>query len=302
MKRRAPIVAAIAALAASCARDPQDQALRFAASGDAFAARGEDAAAVLEYRNAVRALPAWKEGYDKLGDALDRLGRTADARRAYAEALTIVDGKALPKDEAGLRAIVDRRPNLAPARIALAEVLLEREDMAGAEDQLRAATAAEPGNELANRGLAALYLSAGRTDEAERCLTIAAAQEPQRYRSRLALADFLLAERRYVDARVWLQQAAGDRRLDQPVKLRLAAIDYEEGRTSAAEEAVAAVLETTPSAVGLTLQAQFRFRDGNLPDALASARQALDLDPQLAAAQDLVYEIRRLRPWGDPSP
>jgi Tfp pilus assembly protein PilF len=277
----------------SCARDPQERAKWFAARGDDFARSGKDAAALIEYRNAVREAPAWAEVYQKLGGALERLGRTRDAYRAYAQGSSIVDGKPLPDDEAGLKAIVERRPQLVPARIALAERLLSRNDSVGAEEQLRAATAAEPGNEMANRALAALYIASGRSDRAESCLEMAAAHEPQRYRSRLALADFLLEQRRYAEARSWLEQARRDATLDDAVTLRLAAIDYEEGRGQEAQRAVARLLGAKSTAEALTLQAQFRLRDRKPVEALASASEALAINPRLSAAQDLVEEIRR---------
>lgn len=293
MTIRAIAIVTGALIVVSCAKDPQESARWYAARGDDFAERGRDDAALLEYRNAIREAPGWSEGYRKLGDSFERLGRTNDAYRAYAEASKIVDGKPLPGDEAGLREVVANSPSLVPARIALADLLLAQRDPEGAEEQLRAATAAEPDHELANRALAAMYIASDRTDQAESCLKIAAAHEPQRYRSRLALADFLLSQRRYDEARSSLEDARRDRRLADLVKLRLAAIDDDEGRFEEAEDAVTELLERTPSAEAWTLRAQFRLREKKFADALDSARKALALDPLLTVARDLVDEIRQ---------
>jgi tetratricopeptide (TPR) repeat protein len=286
-----------AVLVVSCARDPQETARGFAARGDDFVRNGRDAAALIEYRNAVRAWPAWSDAYQKLGDTYDRLGRSDDAYASYVEGARVGDEEPLAQNEDALRALVTRRPALVPARLALAELLLLRNDTADAEEQLRAATAAEPANELANRSLAAIYIANGRMKEAENCLKIAAAQNPDQYRSRLALADFLMAERRYAEARASLEQARKDRQLEGAVKLRLAAIDYEEGRIDPAERAVSELLETNATAETWTLQAQFQFRERKLDEALASAREALALDPQLVPAQNLADAIRRQQIW-----
>ena len=284
-------------LTASCARDPEDAARRFMARGDDFARTGRDDAALIEYRNAVREWPAGTEAHQKLGDAYQRLGRLDEAYEAYADASAIVDGKPLPQDEPALRAIIERRPDLVPARMALADLLLKRQSTAEAEEQLLAASAAEPTNELANRSLAALYLANGRKRDAERCLNVAAAREPNRYRSRLALADFLISEKRYAEARAALEPADRNAPNDRDVELRLAAIDYEEGHADRAEQAVSKLLETNATAQAWTLRAQFLFREQKLNEALAAAREALELDRELVPAQNIIEDIRREQLW-----
>jgi tetratricopeptide (TPR) repeat protein len=281
----------------SCAQDPQEAARRYAARGDRFAQEGRHDAALIEYRNAVRAWPAWSEAHQKLGDSLERLGRTAEAYRAYATGSRIVDGQPLPHSEEDLRAFVGRHPESVAARVALSNVLLARREVSEAEDELVRSIALEPSNELANRALAALYLASGRADEAETPLQVAAAQEPQRYRSRLALADFLMTNGRYDEARPLLERAGEEGHLARAVKLRLAAIDYDEGAVDAAHRAVSELLATDATAEDWTLQAQFLFREGKLTEALESARRALALDPKLAAAQNLTEAIRRQQLW-----
>ena len=278
---------------ASCTRNPEDAARQYAARGDRFAQEGRHDAALIEYRNAVREWPTWRDAHQKLGDTLERLGHTDEAYRVYATESRIVDGKTLPNNEAELRAVVAHNPELAQARLALADELLLRDETTEAEEHLLAAAAVDPSDELTNRSLAALYLATGRTAEAERRLTSAAAQTPQRYRSQLALADFLMSERRYADARPVLERALDDSRLATAVKLRLAAIDYEQGRVDAAHRAVAALLDSDPTAEAWTLKADFYFRERDLGEALMASREALTLDPALTEAQELIEAIRR---------
>jgi Tfp pilus assembly protein PilF len=284
-------------LLTGCAQDPQQLARRAAARGDDFARRGQARAALLEYRNAVRAWPTWGAAHEKLGDTLAELGRPLDAYRAYATSSRIVGAEELPYTEDGLRAVVSRTPDLIAARIALADLLLSQKAVAEAEEHLLAATAAQPGHELANRALAAIYLARGERSTAEKHLLVAAAHQPQRYRSQLALADYLIEEGRYPEARQVLEQARDTARFSAAATLRIAAIDYQEGSTESAHRSLAALLELEPTAEAWTLKGQWLFREDNLTDAFAAAQAALALDWKLGAAQALASEIRREQLW-----
>jgi tetratricopeptide (TPR) repeat protein len=285
------------ALLTGCAQDPHQLAQRAAARGDDFARRGQAKAALLEYRNAVRAWPTWGAAHEKLGDTLADLGRRVEAYRAYAASSRIVGAEELPYTEDGLRAVVSRTPGLVAARIALADLLLSQEAVVEAEEHLLAATAAQPGHELANRALAAIYLARGERATAEHHLRIAAAHQPQRYRSQLALADYLMEEAQYPEARQVLEQARDVPRFSAAATVRIAAIDYEEGAIETAHRSLAILLQLEPTAEAWTLKGQWLFREDNLTEALAAAQAALALNWQLAAAQNLASAIRREQLW-----
>jgi len=85
-----------------------------------------------------------------------------------------------------------------------------------------------------NRALAALYISTGKKDLAEKHLRIAASHQPQRYRSQVALADFFMEQGRNAEARAALVPALGNAALDAAVKVRLASLDYDDGATDKA--------------------------------------------------------------------
>jgi tetratricopeptide (TPR) repeat protein len=282
-----------AAVMSACSQQPPDVARQYADRGDNFARDGRYSAAVIEYRNAVRNAPASRELHEKLGDALVQLGRIDEAYREYTAASRIVDGQPLPQGEDALRAAIAANPKSAETRIALADLLLTRGDVDEAEDHLLAATATDPANELANRALAALYVAAGKDADAEAHLKSAASHQPQRYRSQIALADFLMEHGRNVEARRVLEGARDDTRLTAAVKLRLAALDYDAGATDKARTDLAELLKANASAEAWTLQANWQFREKKLTEALASAREALALDPQFASAQALTESIRQ---------
>jgi predicted Zn-dependent protease len=292
---------AAAMVVVSCGRDPMEAAREYADRGDEFARDGRVNAAVIEYRNAVKEAPSWVVGREKLADALVQLGRIEEAYREYTITSRIVDGQPLPQNEDQLRAAVTRAPDLAAARVALADLLLTKGETDEAEAHLLTAVEKEPANELAHRALAAIYLSDNRPKEAETHLRLATAAVPQRYRSELALADFLIEAERYGEARTVLEKGRGNSRLASGVKVRLAAIDYEEGDTESAHRALREVLEQGATAEAWALQAELQFRERKLADALASARQALELDPDMEAARNLTETIRREQLWARPS-
>jgi Tfp pilus assembly protein PilF len=127
-----------------------------------------------------------------------------------------------------LEKVVKDAPQSATARVALAEMLLGEND-AAAEEQLRAAVAAIPDDELANRALAVFYVNAGRTGEAEEYLKRAAAAPQQKLRSVLALADFYAAEHRYDSARAVLSTAQSRRDLVDGATRRREALERRVG-------------------------------------------------------------------------
>jgi tetratricopeptide (TPR) repeat protein len=289
---RALALAASAMLAVACSQDPEQAAREYLANGDRLSNEGRDAAAVIEYRNAIRLTPSADAVYQRLGATLERLGRDEESQRAYEMAEQSADGRPLPYDEAALRAIVARHPRHVGARVALANRLIERGEAADAETHLRAAQDVSPERELINRALAALYLSGGRLREAEERLRAAAAASPQRHRSRLALADFFLEQQRWEDARVALDAAAREDELGAAVALRRAALADKDGAPAEARRDLAEILNARPTADAWALAAQFAYADGDLPRAEEAARRALTLNPQLAPVQSLMETIR----------
>ena len=293
MHGRLLVFATLAMFAGACTASPEEQARQHLERGDRYALEGRHDAALIEYRNAVKATPGSSVAQQKMGEALTHLGRTAEGYRALADASRMVDGQPLPEKKEDLEKVVAEHPESVAARVALAQALLDAGQPEDAEAHLTAARKIDPANELLNRSLAALALAQGRLSEAEAYLTTAAAQTPQRYRSTLALADFLIAQKRWAEARSTVEPLRNDRQLAAEAQLRLASIDYEAGDKTAARTAVAAMVKSKPTAAAWTLEAEFRFRDGKTLEALTAAREALALDPDFAPASDLVNEIRQ---------
>lgn len=129
-----------------------------------------------------------------------RLQRQAAAERAVAAGQAQVRlAAALERwqagDEAGceqaLAALVEERPQFVAARLRLGELLLARDDAAGAEQQFRAALEGEPASAEGNHALALALHALGRGKESRGAAARAVELEPDNtvYRATLASLD-----------------------------------------------------------------------------------------------------------------
>jgi tetratricopeptide (TPR) repeat protein len=153
--------AALAALAAagersSAARAAAELALArvYNAEGLELSRIGHDEEALFAFKRACDLDPDWAAPVVNLGAAFARLGRRARARSAWERALV------LEPDNAAARR------NLADDRVQSAAALEAEDDLAGAEKQLGAALAVDPGHCLAHERLARLCARLGRYLEA----------------------------------------------------------------------------------------------------------------------------------------
>src|SRR4051812_48118586 len=83
-------VALAGAMLAGCSRDPHADMLKFARSGDAYAAAGKVPEAIIEYRNAVQKEPRAGDVRLKLADLYARNGEPAKALEEYVRAADVM--------------------------------------------------------------------------------------------------------------------------------------------------------------------------------------------------------------------
>ena len=238
------------------------------------------------------------------GRALTRLRRFDEAiaqldaavavdRRPSAYA-ALADAKLAAGDrsgaEAALRAGVADAPRSADAHVALADYLTANGRGPEAEREFLAAVTTSPDSEMANRAAASFYVSVGRDAAAEPFLKTAAGRPRQKLKSTLALADYYAAARRYPEARAVLEPAT-DGPEANGAKVRLAAIELETGSPETARRLLDGAMKRRPGADVLALNAQMLMREGKPDEAMAAARAAVDLDPQMASAHYVVGTI-----------
>jgi hypothetical protein len=140
--------------------------------GSEWMERGNYAAAIARYREAVRLHPSWAGCHINLGRALFMAGRYAEARVAFADALT-------------------RAPVYGLAHLMLGRTLLREDDLVGALREFRVAAHLNPNRVDARLQAAETLGRLGRVDEAieeyQRILRI----EPMNPRAHRALAAYM---------------------------------------------------------------------------------------------------------------
>ena len=205
LKWQAAAAATWLLLSAACSGDPETQAKKYVASGDAYAAKKSHDEAVIQYRNAIKARPQWAEAHFKLaqtyqasGDVLNaysEFARAADLEPTNKEAqiragtLLLVAGEydaARTRAELALKA----DPNYAAAHILLGNSHAGLNELASALRQIEQAITLEPSYAPAWTALGGVKFMRGNRDEAEGAFRKGVELAPKSVDARLALANF----------------------------------------------------------------------------------------------------------------
>lgn len=191
--------------------------------GNALAGLKDLDGAITQVEQAIDNDPLRVLSYTNLG-----LPQFAKGNRAAAEAAFMQGIAADPKSSS--------------AHLGLANYYWASGQTGYAERELKAAADVDPKSTLANRALAAFYIVARRPADAEKYLK-ALAESSQGVDSKLTLADFYLTNGRTKDARAILDPLVAAPDGFVPAKLRIAAIEYAEGRRDEAHAMLEEVLK-----------------------------------------------------------
>ena len=170
--------------------------------------------AIEQIEGAIEAEPRLAFSYANLGMLQVREGQRAAAEQTFKRAVEVA-------------------PKSVSAHLNLGNFFWASKRNDEAEREFKAAVAIEPGSASANRVLAAFYALNGRPNEAEPHLKTLAASTSDPLPT-LALADFYLAQAKYREATEVLQPLVKTTAAFASSKVRLAAIDFTEGRKDAA--------------------------------------------------------------------
>jgi tetratricopeptide (TPR) repeat protein len=262
--------AVVCAAAAGCLRNPEAKAARLMDHGDKYVAVGRYDAAVIDYRNAIKAAPGSVEPYLKLADAQALLGETADAYQTFTKASDLAPDDARPRVGAGrmllsagkakeaavrAQAALSRDPSLVDATILYGSALVRQEKWTDAEPLLRDAVQRDPESVQAHVALADLLLQTGREPEAEQTLSRAHGSHPQDELANRALAAFYLSKGRDGEAEPLLVTAAAVRA--QRYRSSLALADFYLAAGRAADARVA--LDQAPKESGVSKAVKARM-------------------------------------------
>ena len=183
-------VAASALAYTGCARSPQAKRDKYIAAGKKQMEKKDYPRAVLEFKNAIQAMPRDSESYYQLGIALAAAG---DAQNAYAM----------------LSKAVELNPNNQLASLRLAQLMAsstERDVVKLGQDQLSRMPGADSSPEILN-AMALTHFKLGETGDAIQSLTKALARSPKELSSSLMLAIANISKGDYDNAEKVLRQA-----------------------------------------------------------------------------------------------
>ncbi len=218
----AAAIAATLLLAAACSGDPEQQARKYVASGDAYVAKNSRDEAIIQYRNAIKARPQWAEAHYKLAQTYQAAGDYVNAYSEYARAadleptnkeaqiragtLLLVAGEfdaARTRAELALKA----DPTFAPAHILLGNSHAGLNELASAMKQIEQAITLAPSYAPAWTALGGVKFRRGNRDEADAAFRKGVELAPKSVDARLSLANFQWASGDLVKAEATLREA-----------------------------------------------------------------------------------------------
>ena len=234
-----------------------------------------------------------------LGNAMAGLGQVEEAVAANTRAATLdpknagmhlnlgalsyISGDVKQSETAFLRAVASA-PESVGAHVALANfyVIVGRSD--DAERVANTALKLDASHVAANQLLASIYLASGRSAAAEPLLQKAASVAND-VRTKLALADYYIGEKRTDEALALLGKLAGEPRAFASAVGRIALIQLAAGRSADATVTLDAVLKVEPKAAGaLALKSHISLANRDVAGARAFAEAAVAADQRSTRA------------------
>jgi tetratricopeptide (TPR) repeat protein len=232
--------------------------------GNALAGMKNLSAAITEIQRAIDTDPQRVFSYSNLGIVQLLKGNKTAAENAFKRAVAI-------------------DPSSESAHLALANYYWSAGRVDDAERELKQCVNTSPKSPLANRALAALYVTHDRAAEAEPYLKTYASVQADAS-AQLLLADYYVLLHRRADARAVLERSTklADGLAESTV--RLAAIDYADGRLDQAHREIDAAIQRDQTVDAMIMKVRFLLRENKTPAAVALARSAVSKDQTSAAA------------------
>jgi tetratricopeptide (TPR) repeat protein len=274
-------------LVVGCTRDSQALKARYVDRADRYAVDGRLAEAVIEYRNALQAVPQDGDIRLKLAEAYLKQGDGGNAAREYLMAADLLLDRADVQltagqllllggrfDDARVRAekALATQPEHVAAHILLANALAGLKDFEAALAQIEEAIRLAPDQGVPYASLGAVEASRGRMEAAEKALKRATELDRTSVAAQLALASFYWAQSRWPDAEQALKRALTLEPDNLSAHRAMASVAVTLNKSAAAEEHLLAVRDLSRSPEAALPLADFYLQRGDEP----SARAVLD--------------------------
>ena len=267
--------------------EPTDRKADRYAKGQALAASGRHAEAILEFRNALKEDSKFGEAHVALGRSYQQADDTVNAYRSYQRAADLLPNNIDVQLEAArfllnARQFTDARtraeralqlnPNSADAHMVMGSALAGSKDVIGAITQVQEAIDLAPSSTTGYTGLGSLLLTQGKVAEAQAQFEKAVTIDPKSANARVALAAYHWSTGSLPKAEEILREAI---RIDPDhatANRAMALLCIATGRAADAEPFLKTVSRTMKTPEADFALADYYVRSGRFPD----ARQVLE--------------------------
>ena len=190
--------------------------------------------------------------------------------------------------EAAFKKAVELDPKSIGARLALGQFLWLTGRPADGEREFREAYNRDPKNVPLNKTLATFMLATGRGAEAEPFLR-AAADNSKDVAARFLLVDYYMAMKKNDEGRRLLTSLMAEPEHWAMAKIRMAGIEYSDGRAQQARDTLQEVLSSQPGNPEAQLaMARLLAAQNKVDEAIVHAKAAVSADPKAAGAYYLM--------------
>jgi tetratricopeptide (TPR) repeat protein len=303
----------LAALLASCSRDPNVRKQKYFLSGKQYFDQGDFRSAAIQFSNAVQVDPQFAEAHYQLAraylnqkewtPAFLELSRTVELQpdnyAAHADMATLlIASSQLNTAEEHTRLLLAKQPNDPQSHIVQAKLLSAQQDFPAAVKEVQKAIELAPQRGESYLNLAVLQMKMGHDAEAEPNFKKAVELGPQSANAQLALGSYYQAANRFAEAEAQFRRAAQiDPKSTEPrtalVRLFLAEGDRDQAETVLKQ----AKQDFADNSAGYRMLGDFYFATGDTDRALAEysalySAHATDLQVKKNYIQLLIIKNR----------
>lgn len=281
----------------ACSRSPQAMRDKYLASGEQYLQKHDFARAILEFKNASRAMPKDAEPYYQIGVASEASGDLRTAVGSFRTALSLNpkhagaqlnmarlmavygDQKLAKEAESRLKGMLTDTDNAPDTlnTLAFTELRLGRPDQAA--EYLAQAVAKFPRELAPSLLLAQVKLRSGDIKGAENTLQQLTHSVPQSLEARALLGAFYESQRRLPEAEQVLRQALAMKSDSGLVLRQMASVDEALGKNAEAEQ-IYKRLSVYSEKEYQPLYGLYLFQTGRKPEAVSEFERLYKSDPQ----------------------
>jgi putative PEP-CTERM system TPR-repeat lipoprotein len=207
------------------------------------------------------------------GDAYTALGKRAEAKSAYKQALQLT-------------------PDAPLALVGLARIAYAEKDVAGATQMVDQAVAKNPQTTEPLIAKADLLRAQGKNEEAMAAYDAAVKLKPDNVQHRIARANLEVAMRRFDQAKADIDAARKISPSAPTISYAQAVLDFSQGRYKEAQEAIQQVLKVAPDHMpSLLVAGAIEYALGSNEQAEQHVKRYLESDPNNAYATKLLASV-----------